>query len=340
MDEFFEQRVKLIIDCFHDDRDWTERFVLRNSAENRTVSLPSDDGTLAASLFLEPMELVRKGSRIPLLFINCLGTRPDLRLKGYATRLLKKTFADFRDNPLFVLLPFNVDFYLKQGFVPLNTAKREPIVGKSDLTFRNYTVSDYDFCMAAYKTCAQKFDAYAERSMSFLEWRFQSEAIIDDNALKIILKEGKAVGYLYFSEEHLIGEYAFLPPYDVSDLSVFSGDEYLKFGEGTPYMMARAGNAEKLLTLVSYNENFRGTLKFNLSDSLVSENRGGYILDVGEGKLASLTHSPEPLPNAPEISAELLTSLAVGCFENSDPNVPAELKAAFSPKNTLFFDIF
>ena len=338
MDNGFEQRVGLLIDCFHDDRQWTERYITRNSAGDRTVTLYDDGGKIAAALYLEPMKLAVKDRLIPFGFINCLGTRPDLRYRGFATRLIRKTFETLRSIPLFILLPFNVDFYIKQGFVPLNYCEWMPIVGNHDLKFRNYTVGDYEFCKTAYKAFSKKFDAYAVREESFNQWKFIDEN--DDNSIKIILKDGAAVGYVYFSEEHRIGEYAMLPPYDAPEVPEFGDSEYVRFGSGKPFMMARVAAAKQLLEKIPYSETFSGKLEFNLSDNILSENCGKYTLFIEKGNLTNFIFNPQ-IENGPEtLTAEQLTSLAVGCFDSDDKTVPDTIKSAFEKRNTLLFDIF
>ncbi len=338
MDNLFGQRVKLHTDCFHDDTAWTERYIKRNTAPDRTVTLSDDDGKIAAALYLEPMELAVKDRRIPFKFINCLGTRPDLRYRGYATRLLRKTFEIFRDIPLFVLLPFNVEFYIKQGFVPLNLTERVPIIGNSELEFRNYTPDDYEFCKSAYETFANRFDAHAVREESFLKWKFIEEN--DDNAIKIILKDGTAVGYVCFSEEYRIGEYAMLPPYDSPEVPAFKDSERLLFGSGNPFMLARLANVKELLGKIPYSESFSGKLEFNLSDGILSENCGKYTILIEKGNLTSFSFNSQTENGIDTLTAEQLTSLAVGCFCSDDNTVAEKIKSAFDKRNTLLFDIF
>lgn len=338
MDKQFRQRVKLHVDCFRDGTEWTERYIKRNADENRSVTVNDDDGNLAAALYLEPMELAVKDRRIPFGFINCLGTRPDLRYRGFATRLIRKTFGNIRNIPLFVLLPFNVEFYIKQGFVPLNRAERTPIIGNSDLKFRDFTDSDYEFCKAVYQTCAGRFDAYAARTESFLKWKFIEEN--NDGSIKIITKDGTAVGYVVFSEEHRIGEYAILPPYGVSEISDFRGDEFVRFGSGKPFMMARLADAKKLLEKIPYSETFGGKLEFNLSDGILAENCGKYTLFIEKGNLTNLIFNSKTENGIDTLSAEQLTSLAIGCFDTDNCAVSDEIKCAFEKRNTLMFDIF
>lgn len=338
MDNLFEQRVKLHTDCFHDDREWTERYIRRNTAPDRTVTVCENDGKIAAALYLEPMELAVKDRRIPFEFINCLGTRPDLRYRGYATGLLRKTFEIFRDIPLLALLPFNVEFYIKQGFVPLNRSEWVPIVGNPELEFRNYTTDDYEFCKAAYRSFAKRFDGYAVREESFLKWKFIEEN--DDNSVKIILKDGTPVGYACFSEEFRIGEYAMLPPYDAPEAPTFNDSERVRFGAGKPFMMARLADAKKLLEKIPYSEAFTGKLEFNLSDGILTENCGKYTVLIEKGNLASISFNSQTENGIHTLTAEQLTSLAVGCFCSEDCAVPDKIKSAFEKRNILLFDIF
>lgn len=337
MNELFEQRVKLHIDCFHDERGWTERYIKRNVDCDRAVTVYDDGGKIAATLYTEPMELAVKDRRIPFGFINCLGTRPDLRYRGFATRLIRKTFEIKRNIPLLVLLPFNVEFYIKQGFVPLNRAEWIPISGNSELKFRNYTDEDFGFCKEVYRTFASRFDAYAVRSESFLEWKFKEE---NDDSVKIITHNGTAVGYAVFSEEHRIGEYALLPPYDAPEASEFTGDEFVRFGSGKPFMLARLADAKELLKRIPYSGAFGGTLEFNLSDGILPENCGKYTLIIEKGNLTNLIFNAKTDDGIETLSAEQLTSLAVGCFDTDDGSVSDRIKSAFEKRNIMMFDIF
>lgn len=340
MDNEFQQRIKLHTECFGDKREWTERYIKRNDIPSRKVTLYDEGGKIAATLYLEPMELAVKNTKIPFEFINCLGTLPELRDRGYATRLIGKTFETHGDCPLLALLPFNEEFYLKQGFVPLNKAEWETISGKEQFETRLYDVGDFEFCRSAYEKSTERFDAYVARSEEFLKWKFVDEMRFDDGSTKIIIKDGKAVGYVCFSDDEKIGEYAMLEPYDLSEVSALNGNKFLRFGKGSTYMMARICNAEKMLKIIPYSERFDGTLTFNLSDKRIPLNEGNYTLTIVAGKLVNFEKREISAHCGDTLSAEQLTSLSLGRFDAETLAVPARIKSAFDKRNTLFYDIF
>lgn len=340
MDNEFQQRIKLHTECFGDKREWTERYIKRNGIPSRKVTVYEDCDKIAATLYLEPMELAVKNTKIPFEFINCLGTLPELRHKGYATRLIGKTFETHNDCPLLALLPFNEEFYLKQGFVPLNTAEWETISGKEQFETRLYAVGDFEFCNFAYAELTKRFDAYVARSDDFLKWKFQDEMQFDDGSTKIILKNGQSVGYVCFIDDEKIGEYAILPPYDLSEVSALRGKRFLRFGKGSTYMMARICNAENMLKHIPYSERFDGTVSFNLTDKRIPRNDGNYTLTIDAGKLINFEKREISADCGDTVSAEELTSLATGCFDAETLAVPARISGAFDRRNTLFYDIF
>lgn len=340
MNNELAQRIKLHIACFGDDPEWTERYIKRNDFLSRKITVCERKDKIAATLYLEPMELAVENAKIPFEFINCLGTLPELRYRGYATRLIKKTFETRRKTPMLALLPFNVEFYLKQGFVPLNTAKKETVSGNISFEIRDFTPKYYDFCKFAYSEFSKRFGAYAERSEDFLKWKFLDETKEGDGSIKILVKDGEAAGYVCFTENDEIGEYAMLPPYDISEVSELRGKRFLRFGKGSTYMMARICNAENMLGLIPYSERFCGSVNFNLTDNLIPRNEGNYTLSIDDGKLVNFEKRRISAHCGDTISAEVLTSLSIGCFDENDESVPARIRAAFKRRNTFFFDIF
>ena len=117
--------------CFGDPDDYMDVYFRHKYRDEQTL-IYFDGGKAVASLQMLPYSFTFHGREVPLLYLSGVCTLPEARKKGFANRLLLRSFevARERDVPLMLLVPqeeWLLSFYAKVGFAQTLDAGNEPL---------------------------------------------------------------------------------------------------------------------------------------------------------------------------------------------------------------------
>ena len=116
-----EDETKLIANmwdiCFDDPPHFIKWNFSRNYSPKNTLVF-EENGVLCANMQLMPYTLSLCGRAVPVSYISGVATLPEYRMRGCYKSLQAEAFSLMarRGIPIAILVPFNFEFYEKQGF--------------------------------------------------------------------------------------------------------------------------------------------------------------------------------------------------------------------------------
>lgn len=240
-------------------------FEQRFSPEN--CFLHFENGVPVGALYARIFRLRIQDKKVHVPFFTGIATHPDHRRKGIAAGLIRQATETYaaRGYPLVLLHPFNVDFYKKQGFAPVNftvehTARYTP---NPAYTARPMRTNDMMLFKKLYDAETKRAGAHRISTLLNLKelWREHTQ---DGGVGYIILKNGEPNGY-FLCDDKKIYEHSFSYPSSADAVREADGLTGMFFAPaGTPYSMGRAANLRVLFQNISYPKNANGSFLFSV----------------------------------------------------------------------------
>lgn len=285
---------------FDDTEKWQRWFFASVATDADEVYLSAGrDGNAASALLMQPYDFLYRETIVPAAYISCVATLPESRSQGLASRTLRDALGDARRRgyALCALIPAEehlVSFYEKQNFASVfyqdferytSVHKFQGEVGLSvepsaamlhRLEMRCgcgflHSASDYDEIVADMNLDGESHviavaDAAGGEAMLF--------AVVarDEANVKCLLADSEMLAQSALAElRRRVADKAVSvsrPP--------LSGDKAFLKSKG----MARITNPQPLLAaLAASDAHLR--ISINLTDSLLAENSGVYLIDGG-----------------------------------------------------------
>lgn len=344
-------------DCFHDTKEYMDFYFSWKTKDNEILGLYDDD-KLISMLHLNPYEIMMNQKKRQSYYIVGVATDSNYRKRGLMRRLLTEALNQMYEEkvPFTYLMPAKEAIYLPFDFrivtmqkrLSIPVAKIQSMQRKNDLqaaslltdhqtTGLEYAViqSEDTISIQSIRDFANQFlyeteDVYTIRSVSYYQ-RMIAELKVSGGDLLAIKKDGKVTGYLAFVLEMGKAEVLELlsePEYENSFLDLLAeevrkraGDEETEVAEPStaPPMMARIVCLTEFLQQLRASEEIELVIK--VSDSLISENCGSFLMECGRNscKVTKLSDSASEA-KSPEISGDIakLTQFFFGTLSSEE----------------------
>ena len=286
------------------------------------VYVVEEDGQVRASATVLPLEMFVDGEPAPMGGIAAVAAHPAYRRRGYAGGLMRAVLEDMRGRrvSLSLLAPFAHAFYRAYGWelategIGYTLKPNELPASKEQRFTRDYLEEDLPDLMELLDKEAARHPCGVRRNEG--RWReilFSKEGRFKDLHVAVYEKEGEVGGYLLYKQseyegrtpprrldvyelvartpEARAGLLSFAAAYDPAEFEVkyeTSRDEplhpYLESSyvdaRVNPDMMLRIVDVEGALGLL--HRRISEPLVLEVSDDVVSENTGKYIVGGGE----------------------------------------------------------
>lgn len=314
---------QIFISAFDDPEPWRRWFFDNVATDPDNIYIGVDERQRAAgALLLQPYDFLFHGSVLPSMYMSCVGTRPDSRSHGVASRLIVEALADARARgyAFCELIPAQEHlfyFYARQQFATTFYVDRrrftafhrfdggageavEPTYGMFSRLERNlgcgvlHSESDYanvlaDMALEPGSHVLAARDADGNEAMLF--------AVRTESAIKVksILADTPEVAQTALAQlRRKVGE----KPITVGGPAVSGKKAFLR-----PYGMCRILDVAAVLgALEAANPHLNAT--FSISDPIIRENNGlftlgsgGEALEISIGTLSSLLFSSNTIGN-------------------------------------------
>ena len=154
---------RLWAECFpEDDGEFIEYYFANRTSPDNIIGAFDGDGKMLGGLHIIGQKLRICGTEKRIGFIAGVGTKPEHRNRGIASKLLEAAVPVMRDRgyAAAVLQPFNDDFYKKYGYRDFVFAGRCKSVAPTEHKNENY---DEKSLLSKYNAFMAGYDGYAVR---------------------------------------------------------------------------------------------------------------------------------------------------------------------------------
>jgi predicted acetyltransferase len=294
MKDFVELKpelIKLYREAFGDSEAYVDYFFSQKANAGNAFYEFSENGGLASALYLFDMKISIASAPLPSGFIAGLATFIEHKNKGYASKLMQKTFeaAYSQGKYLIVLHPSSPRFYEKFNFAPLNFMKERAVAYAAGsglkYNFQPAGINSFSQIYEIYQNFVKSFDGYAERDALSVKKRI-CEVFADGGSAAVIEIEDKKYYVICDENEKLIEETT-LTDYDVlckiKELDGFAAyfpDESRK----NCFNMLRIINLKGFLESLNYKRGIVKEISFNIEDKFCPQNNKAFKLTIKDGR--------------------------------------------------------
>lgn len=287
--------------CFDDSSEFTDLYFTSRYSEDRNIAIFQDEKVVSA-LQLLPYPMTFYKNKLDSGYISGAATFPEYRSQGIMKQLLLKTFQQMQQQgtPLSTLIPAEswlFNYYEKSGYATVFYA-RTYLLKKTDFNFhptREFTVQiDSEYNRDVHNYIHEKL---SEKKVAVLHTEEDFKVILADLALvkgelvsvikennitatAVVWKKGRTTyinELLADSEEAKCEILHYLFQQGADEIQITKS---VKKEEGEPLGMLRLIDVKKVLDLYA-QANPKKDICFNLTDSLIKENEGYYLIQNG-----------------------------------------------------------
>lgn len=309
--------------CFERPGDPFFEWYFSKACRMEDVLLGIESGQVACDLHLRPYTLSLRGKRLDADYIVGVATHPAARGRGLARQLLAGAFRASRKagKPVDILMPSDGSFYQPEGFsfyCHQWERKASPLrlsaLGKKPVSAGTLTDgSRWQELARIYAAYTAGRNGYTLRDAASWAWHIESQ--LKEGYIAVVYDEEGPAGYLFYAiddrqltvsemafarESGRKGLYAYMaghlgsvdtcvwyePSDDRSHLFWQDGAEHTYIQNRTfPYMMARLTDPAAAFSGVTVPESLSGGAAVAVTDPVLAENSGVYMLTAGKGKL-------------------------------------------------------
>ncbi len=287
--------------CFNDSSEFSDLYFTYRYSEDRNIAILKDDKVTAA-LQLLPYPITFYKNKLDSGYISGAATFPEHRNQGIMKQLLLKTFLQMKQQgtPLSILIPAEpwlFNYYQKSGYATVFYA-RTYLLKRTDFNFvptREFTIQvDSEYNCEVHNYIQEKL---SKKQVAILHPEEDFKVILADLALvkgqlvsvikekgiaatAVVWKKGRTTyinELLADSEEAKCEILHYLFQQGTDEIQI---TQSVKKEEGVPLGMLRLIDVKQVLDHYAQAHPLLET-HFNLTDALITENEGYYLIRNG-----------------------------------------------------------
>ena len=264
---------------FSDSSEYIDYYFEKKVTKMECRFLKLNDKIISA-LYLKKQKLNYHNTIIDSYLIVALSTHPKYQQQGYMRILINHLINELYDSNIALVTlhpnPVSDKFYKKFNFVPYTFFSITKATKSKDFTFKKATTNDIDILLELYNEFSKDYSFYPIRTKQYYLERLD-ELSVENDAIYIIFKNNKAVGY-FLTSANIIEEYCFNGPL-ISNKAQYI--EHNADHTNNVLNMARIINPLPLLENYPFKTN-NFSISFKLVDQFNLNNSKMYILTISE----------------------------------------------------------
>ncbi len=268
-----EELVKLYVDGFPKDGIFYARYFVEKANEDNVVILRENDDIVSVAYIVDKLAFL-EGKKFPICYLSAVSTLTEKRGRGLVANVIKNAVSKIsqRGIPFVVLYPFDFNYYKKYGFITASYCGNAQILGGYPHKHHIATVEDIPNLIEIYNSYVEQFNFYQIVDRQYFIDLFSELAvdggkifISDTNEFFVVVEGGEITRYAYKNRDIFT---------HFNELANMSFSDFLQ--KDKPYIQMRIASFEDFLSLNIYENDGRFT--FNISDDLVKDNDGSYVV--------------------------------------------------------------
>lgn len=304
-----------------DSKEFLDYYYTYRTATNKVLCKYENDNIISM-LHLNFYSLYINNTIYKTYYIVAVATLESYRKKGYMSSLLKNAMKDMykEDVPFTFLRPAKDEIYLPFDFTYIYNHNELGLNALKDIKEVYVTENDiYDICNFTNKFLSKKYNTFVKRDSLYFSNLLAEVKSENGNIIKF-MRNNKLLGYyVYWGTNEKIVRAIF----DYNDLSYIKDTKKL--------VMARIINLEKIFESIKKDNDLY--LYINITDNIIKENNGLFILDK-----YGIKKTNESNLNTLNIDISNLTSV---CFGYEDISVFTKNEFIINMfKNITFLNVF